>query len=197
MAVKPAKDEPVPSSRFESMPVSRFSPLILAAVIGLFPAVASAQASTSTTRSSSVTTQEGNTTRTVTRSTTVGAKASIDEEKLGAAIAGALIDRLDPEEARLRRLAEPARPEDVFGAWAVSDGGSDAAGCRFDMAEKTGLLGVRAASATGCPRRLERLAKWRVQNGELVFYSGVGEELKRLRFVEGRFVGGGLELKRD
>ena len=50
--------------------------------------------------------------------------------------------------------------------------------------------------ATDCPRRLGQLAKWRVQDGQLVFYSGAGQELKRLRFVEGRFIGAGVEMVR-
>ena len=150
----------------------------------------------STTRSQTTTTRDGDTTRSVTRSTTVGGSASVDGERLGEAVAGVLIDQLDPEEARLRRLAEPAHTEDAFGAWLVSDGGRDVGECRFEMAERAGFLGVRNATATNCPRRLQRLAKWRVQDGQLVFYSGVGEELRRLRFVEGRFVGGGVEMVR-
>jgi hypothetical protein len=150
----------------------------------------------STTRSQTTTTRDGDTTRSVTRSTPVGGSASVDGERLGEALAGALIDRLEPEEARARRLAEPARTEDAFGAWSVTDGGRDVGDCRFEMAERAGFLGVRAATASGCPRRLERLSKWRVQDGQLVFYSGAGEELKRLRFIEGRFVGGGVEMVR-
>ena len=64
------------------------------------------------------------------------------------------------------------------------------------MAERAGFLGVRNAVATDCPRRLSQLAKWRVQDGQLVFYSGAGQELKRLRFVEGRFIGAGVEMVR-
>lgn len=165
------------------------------AVLALASGAAHAQsAETSTTRSTSTTTTSGNTTRTVTKSTTVGVKASVDGEKAGEALATALIGALDPEEARLRRLAEKATPEDVIGTWRVSDGGRDAAGCRFEMGEKAGFLGVRPATATDCPGRLKKLAKWRVQEGQLVFYSSVGEELRRLRFVEGRFIAGSLEM---
>ena len=86
--------------------------MYVAAVAVLAFAAGSAQAQsvgTSTTRSTSTTTTSGNTTRTVTKSTTVGAKASVDGEKAGEALAGALIGVLDPEEARLRRLAERRR----------------------------------------------------------------------------------------
>ena len=175
----------------------RLVPLV-AALLCLAAGSAQAQSS-QTTRSTTTTTTspDGRTTTTVTKSTSVGTSVSVDEEKLGAALAGALIDRMDPEEARLRRLAEPARTQDAFGAWRVRDGGRDAQDCRFEMGEKAGFLGVRPATATGCPRRLANLAKWRVQTGELVFYSAAGQELKRLRYVEGRFIGGGVEMVRD
>lgn len=172
-----------------------FRPLVLAAAFVVIAGAADAQSvSTETTRSKTTTTQSGNTTRTVTKSTTVGGSVSVDGEKLGAAAATALIDYLDPEEARLRRLAEKATVEDVIGGWRVTDGGRDTADCRFEMGEKPGFLGVRPATATGCPNRLAKMAKWRVQDGQLVFYTGMGEELRRLRFVEGRFIGGGVEL---
>jgi hypothetical protein len=118
------------------------------------PTEASAQsATTSTTRSTSTTTTKGNTTRTVTKSTTVSGKVSVDGEKLGEAIGSAIIDAADPEQARIRRLAEPAKKEDAFGAWRVSDGGSDARDCRIVLGEKAGFLGVRPATATDCPSR--------------------------------------------
>ena len=178
--------------------MSKLVPVALAAILCLAAAPALAQsASTSTTRSTTTTTQDGNTTRTVTKSTTVGGKVSVDGEKMGEALAGALINRLDPEQARLNRLAEPARMEDALGVWRVNDGGRDAYDCRFEMGEKAGFLGVRPTTASNCPRRLAQLAKWRVQTGDLVFYSGAGQELKRLRFVEGRFIGGGVEMVRE
>ena len=169
----------------------------LAAVLLIPSSPTQAQsASTSETRSSTVTTRDGNTTRSVTRSTTVGGEISVDGERLGEALAGALIGTLDPDEARLRRLAEPARTEDAFGTWQVTDGGRDVGECRFEMAERAGFLGVRNAAAADCPRRLAQLAKWRVQDGQLVFYSSAGQELKRLRYVEGRFIGAGVEMVR-
>lgn len=64
------------------------------------------------------------------------------------------------------------------------------------MPEKAGFLGVRPATASNGPRRLAQLAKWRVQTGDLVFYSAAGQELKRLRYAEGRFVGAGVEMAR-
>lgn len=177
----------------------RLVPLV-ASLLCLAAGAAQAQSSSSkTTRSTTTTTTspDGRTTTTVTKSTSVGTSVSVDEEKLGAALAGALINRLDPEEARLKRLAEPARTEDAFGAWRVRDGGRDAQDCRFELGEKAGFLGVRPATATGCPGRLAKLSKWRVQTGELVFYSAAGQELKRLRYVEGRFIGGGVEMVRE
>lgn len=170
-------------------------PLILAAMLVWIAGAAGAQSvSTETTRSKTTTTQSGNTTRTVTKSTTVGGSVSVDGEKLGAAAATALIDYLDPEEARLRRLAEKATVEDVIGHWRVTDGGRDAAACHIEMGAKAGFLGVRPATRSDCPRRLERLNSWRVQGGELVFYDKMGQESQRMRFVEGRFIGGGVEL---
>lgn len=170
--------------------------LAAAAVLAAGSPVLAQSIERSTTRSETTTTQDGDTTRSVTRSTTVGGEVSVDGERLGEALAGALIDRLDPDEARLRRLAEAARTEDAFGAWRVTDGGVDAGECRFEMAERAGFLGVRNAVAAECPRRLSQLAKWRVQDGQLVFYSGAGQELKRLRYVEGRFIGAGVEMVR-
>ncbi|MFN3931439.1 MAG: AprI/Inh family metalloprotease inhibitor [Brevundimonas sp.] len=170
--------------------------LAAAAVLAVGSPVFAQSVERSTTRSETTTTRDGDTTRSVTRSTTVGGEVSVDGERLGEALAGALIDRLDPDEARLRRLAEPARTEDAFGPWRVTDGGRDVGDCRFEMAERAGFLGVRNAVAADCPRRLAQLAKWRVQDGQLVFYSGAGEELKRLRYVEGRFIGAGVEMVR-
>lgn len=178
--------------------MSRSIAFVAAVVLGLSAGAAMAQStSTSTTRSTTTTTTNGDTTTTVTRSTTVGAEVSVDGEKLGEALGQALVDRLDPEQARIRRLAEPAKTEDAYGRWRVTDGGRDVTACSFEMGEKAGFLGVRPATAAGCPGRLEKLARWRVQTGELVFYSTAGQELKRLKFVEGRFVGGGVEMTRE
>lgn len=173
---------------------STFAALCMAAT----PVLAQS-ASTERSRTTSTTTvsEDGRTTRTETRTTTVGGSASIDSEALGQALAGALSDHLNPEEARQRRLAEPARTEDAFGAWSVSDGGSDARDCRFVMGERAGFLGVRPVTAEACPGRLSRMARWRVQGGQLIFYTGIGEEVRRLRFVEGQFVGGGVEMRRN
>ncbi|MDO9471436.1 MAG: AprI/Inh family metalloprotease inhibitor [Caulobacter sp.] len=171
--------------------------LAAVAVVALAGGVAQAQTTgSSTTRSTTTTTTDGTTTRTVTRSTTTGVTVGVDGEKVGAALGQALVDRLDPEQARIRRLAEPARTEDAFGAWRVTDGGRDAGDCRLDLGEKAGFLGVRPATATGCPGRLSQMGKWRVQTGELVFYTNAGAELRRLKFVEGRFVGAGIEMTR-
>lgn len=172
--------------------------LAAAAVVALAGGVAHAQSTSSTTtRSTTTTTTDGTTTRTVTRSTTTGVTVGVDGEKVGEALGQALVDRLDPEQARIRRLAEPARTEDAYGRWRVTDGGRDSTDCRFELGEKAGFLGVRPNAATACPRRLEQLGKWRVQTGELVFYTNAGAELRRLKFVEGRFVGDGLEMTRE
>jgi len=170
--------------------------LTAAAILAVGSPVLAQSVERSTTRSETTTTRDGDTTRSVTRSTTVGGEVSVDGERLGEALTGALADRLDPDEARLRRLAEPARTENVFGAWRVTDGGRDVGECRFEMAERAGFLGIRNAVTADCPRRLSELAKWRVQGGELVFYSAAGQELKRLRYVEGRFTGAGVEMVR-
>lgn len=176
--------------------MSKTIALAAAAVLAASAGHALAQ-STSTTRSTTTTTTDGTTTRTVTRSTTVSGKVTVDEEKLGAAIGNALVGALDPEQARLNRLAEPAKKEDAFGAWRVSDGGSDARNCRIVLGEKAGFLGVRPATPTGCPGRLEKMKTWRIEMGELVFYDKAAQETRRLKFVEGRFVGQGVEFRRE
>ncbi len=176
----------------------RSTALAAAAVVALAGGVAHAQSTGSTTtRSTTTTTTDGTTTRTVTRSTTTGVTVDVDGEKVGEALGQALVDRLDPEQARIRRLAEPASTEDAIGAWRVTDGGRDTADCRLELGEKAGFLGVRPATATGCPGRLSKMGKWRVQTGELVFYTNAGAEVRRLKFVEGRFLGGGVEMTRD
>ena len=96
----------------------------------------------STTRSETTTTQDGDTTRSVTRSTTVVGSVSVDGERVGEALAGALIDRLDPDEARLRRLAEPARTEDAFGLWRVTDGGREHAATEVEGSALDQLISV-------------------------------------------------------
>lgn len=171
---------------------------LAAALLAFSGGVALAQSSTTTTtRSTTTTTTEGTKTRTETRTRSTEVTIGVDGEALGAAIAGAIADAADPEQARLRRLAEPAKKEDAFGAWRMSDGGRDTGDCRVVLGEKAGFLGVRPATATGCPGRLEQLRTWRVQMGELVFYDRMGQEARRLKFVEGRFIGGGLELVRE
>ena len=152
--------------------------------------------SDSKTTTETTVTREGNRTTTVTRSRTVSGGASVDAGKLGGAIAGAIGAARDPEEARARRYAEPARKEDVFGDWLADDGGRDIEDCRLTMGQKAGFLGVRPATASGCPGRMNRLRTWRVENGQLVFYDKMGQESGRLRFSEGRFYGQGLELWR-
>jgi hypothetical protein len=175
-----------------------FKTIVLAAAAVIALSADAALAQSSSTRTTTTTTSDGGTrTRTVTRSTTTSVDVKVDEEKLGEAIGNALIDRLDPEQARIRRLAEPASKEDAFGAWRVSDGGGDARDCRMELGEKAGFLGVRPATASGCPGRLARMTAWRVQTGDLVFYDKMGQEIRRLKFVEGRFIGGGVEFTRE
>ena len=136
---------------------------------------ASAQShSTSRTRSTTTTTQDGNTTRTETRSTTTSGEVSFDADAAFDALLGMAERRSDPEYQAMRRRAEPARPEDAFGEWSVTDGGRDVGECRFDM-RQNGFLGVRRIETRDCPSRLGQMSNWRVENGEVVLCGGVGE----------------------
>ncbi|WP_262422710.1 hypothetical protein [Brevundimonas denitrificans] len=162
---------------------------VVAAVSALLAAdAATAQSrSSSTTRSTTTTTQDGNTTRTETRTTTRSGEVSFDADAAFDALLGMAERRDDPDQG-LRRRAEPARPQDVFGDWVVTDGGRDVGDCRFDMREN-GFLGIRRIETHDCPSRLGRLSNWRVENGELAMYRTAGDsEGTRLMFVEGRFV---------
>jgi hypothetical protein len=38
---------------------------------------------------------------------------------------------------------------------------------------------------------------WRIEMGDLVFYDKAAQETRRLKFVEGRFVGQGVEFVRE
>jgi len=170
---------------------------VVAAVSALLVAdAATAQSrSSSTTRSTTTTTQDGNTTRTETRTTTRSGEVSFDADAAFDALLGMAERRDDPDQG-LRRRAEPARPQDVFGDWVVTDGGRDVGDCRFDMREN-GFLGIRRIETHDCPSRLGRLSNWRVENGELAMYRTAGDsEGTRLMFVEGRFVGAGITMRR-
>ncbi len=158
---------------------------------------ASAQShSTSRTRSTTTTTQDGNTTRTETRSTTTSGEVSFDADAAFDALLGMAERRSDPEYQAMRRRSEPARPEDAFGEWSVTDGGRDVGECRFDM-RQNGFLGVRRIETRDCPSRLGQMSNWRVENGEVVLYRGAADqEGTRLMYVEGRFIGGGLMMRR-
>ncbi len=170
---------------------------VVAAVSALLVAeAATAQSrSSSTTRSTTTTTQDGNTTRTETRTTTRSGEVSFDADAAFDALLGMAERRDDPDQG-LRRRAEPARPQDVFGDWVVTDGGRDVGDCRFDMREN-GFLGIRRIETHDCPSRLGRLSNWRVENGELAMYRTAGDsEGTRLMYVEGRFVGDGITMRR-
>jgi len=148
----------------------------------------------STTRSTTTTTRDGDTTTTTTRTTTVGGSVSVDGEALGEALIGALAG--DSREPEWRRRAEPARPEDVFGAWLADDGGRDVGDCRLVFGER-GFLGVRGIEAENCPSRLARISNWRVENGEVLLFRGASDTSgPRLSLVEGRLLGDGLTLRR-
>ncbi len=159
-------------------------------------AVSAQSHSTSRTRSTTTTTQDGNTTRTETRTTTTSGEVSFDADAAFDALLGMAERRSDPEYQAMRRRSEPARPEDAFGEWSVTDGGRDVGACRFDM-RPNGFLGVRRIEAHDCPSRLDSLSNWRVQNGEVVLYRGAADqEGTRLMYVEGRFIGGGIMMRR-
>lgn len=159
---------------------------------------ASAQSSSSsTTRSTTTTTVDGNTTTTTTRSTTTSGSIDVDADQLVDSLIGMFGGEANPEAEALRRRAEPARAEDVFGEWSADDGGRDASGCRYSFGERA-FLGARSVSAQGCPSRLARVSNYRVQQGELLIYQGAGDQDPlTLLFVDGRFVGDGLTLRRD
>jgi|GEM_PF-2332179 hypothetical protein len=172
---------------------------VVAAVSALVVAdAATAQSrSSSTTRSTTTTTQDGNTTRTETRTTTRSGEVSFDADAAFDALLGMAEGRgrADPDQG-LRRRAEPARAEDAFGEWAVTDGGRDVGDCRFDMREN-GFLGIRRIETHDCPSRLGRLSNWRIEHGELVLYRGAADNTgTRLMYVEGRFIGDGVTMRR-
>ncbi|SFS71511.1 AprI/Inh family metalloprotease inhibitor [Brevundimonas viscosa] len=149
------------------------------------------------TRETTTTTRDGNTTTTTTRSTTVGGSASVDAGALGEALAGALLGQTGRREPDWRRRAEPARPQDVFGAWLADDGGRDVGGCRMIFGER-GFLGVRGVETEDCPSRLARISNWRVENGEVLLFRGPSDQNgPRLSLVEGRLLGDGLMLRRE
>ena len=168
------------------------------AVAMSFAAPASAQStSSSTTRSTTTTTVNGNTTTTTTRSTTTSGSVDVDADQLVDSLIGLLGGEANPEAEALRRRAEPARVEDAFGEWNVSDGGRDTQGCRYSFGER-GFLGARSVSARDCPSRLSRVSNYRVEQGEMLIYRGAGDQNPlTLMFVDGRFVGEGLTLRRD
>ena len=148
----------------------------------------------STTRSTTTTTRDGDTTTTTTRTTTVGGSVSVDADALGEALIGALGG--GSREPEWRRRAEPARPDDVFGAWLADDGGRDVGDCRLVFGER-GFLGVRGVQTENCPSRLARISNWRVENGEVLLFRGAGDQNgPRLSLVEGRLLGDGLTLRR-
>ncbi len=176
-------------------------PIVAAlAVAALLPFALPAQAqsvSRETTRETTTTTRDGNTTTTTTRSTTVGGSASVDAGALGEALAGALLGQAGRREPDWRRRAEPARPQDVFGAWLADDGGRDVGDCRLVFGER-GFLGVRGVETVGCPSRLARISNWRVENGEVLLFRGASDQAgPRLALVEGRLLGDGLTLRRE
>lgn len=169
------------------------------AAAALLPLAAPAQAqsvSRETTRETTTTTRDGDTTTTTTRTTTVGGSASVDADALVEGLVGALAGG-GQRQPDWRRRAEPARPQDVFGAWLADDGGRDVGDCRMIFGER-GFLGVRGVETEDCPSRLARINNWRVENGEVLLFRGASDQNgPRLSLVEGRLLGDGLTLRRE
>lgn len=169
------------------------------AATALLPLAQPAQAqsvSRETTRETTTTTRDGDTTTTTTRTTTVGGSASVDADALVEGLVGALAGG-GQRQPDWRRRAEPARPQDVFGAWLADDGGRDVGDCRMIFGER-GFLGVRGVETEDCPSRLARISDWRVENGEVLLFRGASDQNgPRLSLVEGRLLGDGLTLRRE
>jgi hypothetical protein len=169
------------------------------AAAALLPLAQPAQAqsvSRETTRETTTTTRDGDTTTTTTRTTTVGGSASVDADALVEGLVGALAGG-GQRQPDWRRRAEPARPQDVFGAWLADDGGRDVGDCRMIFGER-GFLGVRGVETEDCPSRLARISNWRVENGEVLLFRGASDQNgPRLSLVEGRLIGDGLMLRRE
>ncbi|MFP5296575.1 MAG: AprI/Inh family metalloprotease inhibitor [Alphaproteobacteria bacterium] len=169
------------------------------AATALLPLAQPAQAqsvSRETTRETTTTTRDGDTTTTTTRTTTVGGSASVDADALVEGLVGALAGG-GQRQPDWRRRAEPARPQDVFGAWLADDGGRDVGDCRMVFGER-GFLGVRGVETEDCPSRLARISNWRVENGEVLLFRGASDQNgTRLSLVEGRLLGDGLTLRRE
>jgi hypothetical protein len=169
------------------------------AAAALLPLAAPAQAqsvSRETTRETTTTTRDGDTTTTTTRTTTVGGSASVDADALVEGLVGALAGG-GQRQPDWRRRAEPARPQDVFGAWLADDGGRDVGDCRMIFGER-GFLGIRGVETEDCPSRLARISNWRVENGEVLLFRGASDQNgPRLSLVEGRLLGDGLTLRRE
>lgn len=169
------------------------------AAAALVPLAVPAQAqsvSRETTRETTTTTRDGDTTTTTTRTTTVGGSASVDADALVEGLVGALAGG-GQRQPDWRRRAEPARPQDVFGAWLADDGGRDVGDCRMIFGER-GFLGVRGVETEDCPSRLARISNWRVENGEVLLFRGASDQNgPRLSLVEGRLLGDGLTLRRE
>lgn len=170
---------------------------LAAAALLPLPQPAQAQSvSRETTRETTTTTRDGDTTTTTTRTTTVGGSASVDADALVEGLVGALAGG-GQRQPDWRRRAEPARPQDVFGAWLADDGGRDVGDCRMIFGER-GFLGVRGVETEDCPSRLARISNWRVENGEVLLFRGASDQNgPRLSLVEGRLIGDGLMLRRE
>lgn len=169
------------------------------AAAALLPLAVPAQAqsvSRETTRETTTTTRDGDATTTTTRTTTVGGSASVDADALVEGLVGALAGG-GQRQPDWRRRAEPARPQDVFGAWLADDGGRDVGDCRMIFGER-GFLGIRGVETEDCPSRLARISNWRVENGEVLLFRGASDQNgPRLSLVEGRLLGDGLTLRRE
>lgn len=171
-----------------------------AAAFGMlaFAAPSFAQTSSQTTTTTTVE-REGNRTTTTTRSR--GSSMSFDANAavgmLAGAIANANAPRRSPESLALERRANPVRETaEVFGQWKLDDGSEDAADCVLTFRDRGNFLGSRGIDRVNCPSRFDSIRAYGNREGDIVLYDGLGQDLTRLLYIEGRLLGGGLTLHR-
>lgn len=177
--------------------IARAATLIALATITLAgPALAQSSSRTTTTTTVE---REGNRTTTTTRSRSSSASFNADAAVglLAGAIASANAPRRSLESIALENRANPIRETaEVFGDWKLDDGSQDASACVLTFRDGGGFLGSRGIDRTDCPRRFDSIRSYANSNGDIVLFSGGGQELTRLLYIEGRLLGGGLTLHR-